>query len=117
MIQSLLNESVVVYRRISTAVDALGNPVYGDPTTGTGWNLVYRTMPARLAFTDVQVEFAPEGERVLPHGTLYFGAAYTVLQEDRIITAQNIQYVVTSVRIAYKTSTIIDHYEGILSLV
>lgn len=73
-------------------------------------------MPCRLAFTDEKVEFASEGERVLPYGTLYFSTDYTVLQEDRVRTPDNIEYVVTSIRVAYKTGSVVDHYEGILAL-
>lgn len=113
---SLLNENVDVYRRAATSRDALNNPVYGSPIAGAGWNIAYSAMPCRLAFTDKRIEFAGGGERVKPYGTLYFSADYTVVQEDRIITPDNIQYVVTSIRIAYKTGSIVDHYEGICEL-
>lgn len=116
MMPSLLNENVDVYRRVSSGRDALNNPVYGVPITGEGWNLIYRAMPCRLAFTDKRVEFARGGERVRPYGTMYFSEAQQILQEDRIITPNNIQYVVTSIRIAYKTSNVIDHYEAIVEL-
>ncbi len=105
-----------VYRRISTARDSLGNPVYGTPATGIGWNIIYLAMPSRLAFTDKKIEFAHGGERVKPYGTMYFGLGFNILQEDRIITPDNIQYVVTSIRVAYKTGTVIDHYEAIVEL-
>ncbi len=114
---SLLNEKVDVYRRVSTARDSLNNPVYGTPATGTGWNLIYLAMPCRLAFTDKKIEFAHVGERVKPTGTVYFSQAFAILQEDRFITAGNIQYVVTSIRIAYKTASVIDHYEAIVEAV
>lgn len=113
---SLFNENVDVYRRVSGGVDSLNNPVYGVPITGSGWNLVYPQMPCKLAFTDKRIEFAHGGERVLPYGTVYFSQAYLLMQEDRIITTNNIQYVVTSIRVAYKTSTVIDHYEAIVEL-
>ena len=116
MQQSLLNESVDVYRRVDGGRDSLNNPTYGVPITGSGWNLVYPGMPCRLAFTDKRIEFAHGGERVKPYGTLYFSANYQLIQEDRIITPDNIQYVVTSIRIAYKTGSVIDHYEGICEL-
>jgi hypothetical protein len=116
MQNSLLNEKVDVYRRVSTGRDALNNPVYGTPATGTGWNLVYSGMPCRLAFTDKRIEFARGGERVKPYGTLYFSQDFALIQEDRIVTPDNIQYVVTSIRIAYKTGSVIDHYEGICEL-
>lgn len=113
---SLLNEKVDVYRRVEDGRDALNNPVYGDPITGEGWNLVYNGMPAKLAFTDKKISFSRDGERVKPYGTMYFGLGFNVLQEDRIITKQNIQYTVTSIRIAYKTANVIDHYEAIVEL-
>lgn len=116
MQQSLLNENVDVYRRVATSRDSLNNPVYGVPVTGTGWNLVYPAMPCRLAFTDKRITFSRGGERVLPFGTLYFSADFALIQEDRIITPDNIQYVVTSIRIAYKTGSVVDHYEGIVEL-
>lgn len=113
---SLLNEKVDVYRRVDTGRDALNNPDYGSPVTGDGWNLIYRAMPSKLAFSDKKIDFASGGERVLPHGTMYFSQAYLLRQEDRIITPDNIQYVVTSIRVAYKTATVIDHYEAIVEL-
>lgn len=116
MIQGLLNVTVQVYRRVSTGVDSLNNPVYGLPTQGTGWIIAYPSMPCRLAFTDRKVEFVTEGERVLPYGTLYYGPEYSLVQEDRVFTPDGIEYVLTSIRVAYKTGSIVDHYEGILQL-
>lgn len=113
---SLLNEKVDVYRRVSTGRDSLNNPVYGTPITGQGWNLVYAGMPSKLAFSDKRIEFARGGERVKPYGTLYFSTQYAIKQEDRIITPDNIQYVVTSIRVAYKAARVIDHYEAIVEL-
>ncbi len=116
MQQSLLNENVDVYRRVSGGRDSLNNPVYGDPITGSGWNQIYAAMQCRLAFTDKKVDFSRGGERVLPYGTVYYPATFCLLQEDRIITTENIQYVVTSIRIAYKMGKVIDHYEAIVEL-
>lgn len=116
MQNSLLNEKVDIYRRVATARDSLNNPVYGEPITGAGWNLVYLAMPCRLAFTDKRIEFAHGGERVKPYGTMYFSQQFSILQEDRVITPDNIQYVVTSIRVAYKTGSVIDHYEAIVEL-
>ena len=116
MQNSLLNERVDVYRRVEGGRDSLNNPIYGNPVTGVGWNIVYLAMPVRLAFTDKRVQFARGGERVLPYGTMYFSQDFAVIQEDRIITPDNIQYVVTSIRIAYKTGSVIDHYEAIVEL-
>lgn len=118
MIPALLKESVSVYRRISTGADVLGNPTYGDPITGIGWITVYTVMPARLAFTDKKIQFVAVGERVQPEGTLYYASTYTLLPEDRVVTQDNVQYVVTSTRVAYKTAGgSVDHYEAILNLV
>ncbi len=117
MIQSLLNEKVRVMRRVSTGIDSLGNPIYGDSVTGSGWNIVYPSMPCRLAFINNKIEFAMEAERVRPTGTLYYSQDYVLLAEDRVITAENIQYVVTSTAIGYKTGAIIDHFEAMLDLV
>lgn len=116
MISSIFNEKVSVYRRTSAGVDSLGNPTYGEPVTGVGWSLVYECVLVRLAFTDKRIEFSKGAERVLPHGTMYFPAEFDIKHEDRIITAANIQYVVTSLRIGYKTGTSIDHMEAILEL-
>jgi len=117
MQNSLLNETVDVYRRVSTGRDSLNNPTYGVPVTGAGWNLIYLAMPSKLAFTDKRIEFARGGERVKPYGTMYFSADFPLVrQEDRIITPDNIQYVVSSIRVAYKTAKVIDHYEAIVEL-
>jgi len=116
MIPSLLNEKISLYRRVSTGRDSLNNPIYGTPTSGVGWILVYANMPCRLAFVDEKIEFAAEAERVLPHGTMYFSTEFVVKQEDRVRTPDNIEYVVTSIRTAYKTGSVIDHYEAILEL-
>lgn len=116
MQNSLLNERVDVYRRVSTSRDSLGNPIYGTPITGVGWNLVYLAMPCKLAFTDKRISFDRGGERVKPYGTMYFSQAFALVQEDRIITPDNIQYVVSSIRVAYKTGSVIDHYEAIVEL-
>ena len=114
---SLFNEKVDVYRRVAAAErDSLGNPVYGVPITGGGWNLIQLAMPCKLAFTDKRISFEKGGERVKPYGTMYFSEAFTLLQEDRVITPDNIQYVVSSIRVAYKTGTVIDHYEAIVEL-
>lgn len=113
---SLLNERVDVYRRVEDSRDSLNNPVYGKPVTGVGWNLIYLSMPCKLAFTDKRVQFARGGERVKPYGTVYFSQAFSLRQEDRIITRDNIQYVVTSIRTAYKAANVIDHYEAIVEL-
>lgn len=113
---SLLNEQVDVYRRIDEGRDVLGNPTYGDPITGDGWNLVYQCVPVRLAFTSNKLEFAKAGERVLPQGTMYASEDYVILSEDRVITSDNVLYVVTATSIGYNNGAVIDHYEYKLDL-
>ena len=116
MQNSLLNETVDIYRRIDEGRDVLGNPTYGDPVTGAGWNLVYQAVPVRLAFTANKLEFAIGGERVLPQGTMYASQNYVILSEDRVMTSLNVQYVVTATSIGYKSGAVIDHYEYKLDL-
>lgn len=117
MIPALLNEVVTVLRRVSTGTDTLGNPIYGNPVTGSGFIPLYQNMPARLAFSDNKIEFAAGAERVLPYGTMYYSAQYVLQPEDRVVTNDtNIQYVVRSTRIAYLTGTVVDHMECELNL-
>lgn len=113
---SLLNQKVDVYRRVDGGRDALNNPTYGTPVTGSGWNLIYSQMPCKLAFLDKRIQFSRGGERVIPHGTMYYGKDFSVRQEDRIVTEGNIQYVITSVSAADRTSRVIDHMEAICEL-
>jgi hypothetical protein len=114
---ALFNQLVTLYRRTSTATDALGNPTYGVPVTGAGWSVIYTNMPVKLAFSAKQIQFAMTGERPEPTGIVYCGASYIVLPEDRIVTAgSTIQYVVVSVVPAYSTPNTIDHWEIIVSL-
>jgi hypothetical protein len=93
--------------------DIFNNPVYGAPAT---WTAVYSAMPCRLAFKDRGVQFAPTGERIQPTGTLYYPAEYNLYQEDRIVTADGIEYVLTGINDAYLTPTTLSHHEGELSL-
>ncbi len=142
MIQALLNEQVTVKRRLSAfgtpfliwqsllpwqlllpwinttqaTVDSFNNPVYGNPTSGAGWNTVYPTMPIRFAFDRKMVEFAATAERIRPVGTVYFPLPYQISQEDRFLTTDGIEYVVVSVQTAYLTANVIDHYECIVDL-
>jgi hypothetical protein len=73
-------------------------------------------MPARLAFDEKQIAFAPTGERVLPEGVLYFPPDYLVFPEDRTITTDGIEYVVVSVVPGYRDNVMVDHYEAIVKL-
>jgi hypothetical protein len=118
MMPALFNEKFDVYRRRSDARDALNNPTYGHPVDGEGWRLVYLAMPSRLALTDKGIEFSRGGERALPNGTLYIPATYDVQLEDRVVTAgtPTVTFVVTGVKVAYKTSKTISHYELTISL-
>jgi hypothetical protein len=116
MIQGLLNSSVSIYRRTSAGRDSLGNPIYGTPTSGVGWALIYSNAPVRLAFSSKSLEFAQTGERPVPAGIAYINASYTVLAEDRILTPDGIEYTVTSVVPGYLVANVIDHFELVLSL-
>ena len=116
MIQALLNETVIVKRRVSTGRDSLNNPTYGTPTSGSGWSTVYSNMPIRFAFDRKQVQFSQTGERIQPSGTIYYQPSYSVLQEDRFLTTDGIEYVVVSVQPAYITGSVIDHWEAICQL-
>lgn len=116
MIQGLLNINVSIYRRASTGRDTLNNPVYGLPTSGAGWSLIYSAVPVRLAFSSEMLEFAMTGERPDPAGVAYINPQYIVQVEDRILTPDNIEYVVTSVVPGYLVAAVVDHYELILCL-
>lgn len=114
---ALLNENVTVVRRVSQGRDSLNNPIYGNPTDGTGWNVIYNCLEVRLAFSSKLIQFAPEGERVLPNGVMYFNPGYvTLLPEDRVITSNGIEYIVVSVVPGYIFSRAVDHYECVLAL-
>ena len=114
---NLLNVTVSIKRRASTGRDVLGNPIYGAPTSGIGWNTVYDGMPVRLAFSSKPIRFAAEGERVLPTGVMYYNLPYALQVEDRVITSDGIEYNVISVVPGYGAiATVIDHYEAVLQL-
>ena len=112
----LLNENVIVKRRFSQGRDSLGNPIYGTPTQGDGWTNVYEDMPVRLAFTGKDVRFAPEGERILPTGIMYFNSQYELRMEDRVLTPDGIEYNVIGITKAFLMAGVIDHYEAVLQL-
>lgn len=111
-----LAEKVVIKRRIVTGRDSLNNPVYGQPTSGSGWTTVYTDMPVRLAFSSKNVRFAPEGERILPTGVMYWNLGYTLQAEDRVLTALGIEYVVIGITVGRGVGNILDHYEAVLQL-
>jgi hypothetical protein len=121
MIDFLFNESVIVKRRPGlgsssgqASRDSFNNPVYGAPTAG--WTTVYSTMKCKLAFSGTPIEFAPTGERVKPQGVMYFSSDNILQHEDRIITSNGIEYVVTSLQYAYMTPQVIDHTEATIEL-
>lgn len=116
MIQGLLNINVSIYRRASTGRDSLNNPIYGTPTSGIGWSLIYSAVPVRLAFSSKALEFAQTGERPTPAGICYISASYSVNTEDRVVTPDGIEYTVTSVVPGYLVAAVVDHYELVLGL-
>jgi hypothetical protein len=112
---NIFNTTATVRRSSYTTRDSLNNPVLGTPTT---WPIVYSSMPCKFAFSSKSIQFAQTGERPEPSGIMYFGNAYTILSNDRVITtdASPIEYVVVSVVPAYLTPTVVSHYEAVLSL-
>ena len=113
---SLLSQSVTIKRRTSTGRDALNNPTYGTPTSGQGWTTVYNSMAVRLAFNTKQIKFAPEGERILPTGIMYYNNTYALKAEDRVLTSDGIEYNVISVVSGINMGGVVDHFEAILAL-
>lgn len=113
---TLLNINVTVMRRNSQGRDALNNPIYGQPTTSPGWAVAYSGMPVKLAFSTKPTNFAPEGERIQPIGTLYYNTGYVLQPEDRIITPDGVEYNIISIVNAYLFGNVIDHYEAIVQL-
>lgn len=113
---TLLNKKVTVKRRQSTGTDSLGNPIYGTPTSGSGWSTVIRNLPVAFAFSSKPISFAPEGERILPIGTMYFNPGSTVKPEDRILTDDGVEYNVISVNEGFLIGTVISHWEAVLQL-
>jgi hypothetical protein len=114
--QTLLTTLVSVRRRVSQGVDTLGNPVYGAPTSGAGWNTVYTNLPVRFAFSSKMTNFAPEGERIQPIGTMYYNPGYDLLVEDRILTPEGIEYTVINLAKGFLIGSVIDHYEAVVAL-
>lgn len=116
---NILNTTVIVKRRTSTGTDSLGNPTYGTPTSGTGWNTVYNALKVRLAFNAKPVRFAPEGERILPTGVMYYNPGSDLQAEDRVLVpngSKYIEYNIISVIPGYTFGKAIDHYEAVLQL-
>ena len=113
---SLLNSKVTIKRRQSQGTDSLNNPTYGAPTGGAGWATIYNDVPVRLAFSSKMVRFAPEGERILPTGVMYYNSGFSLKAEDRVITADGIEYNIISVIAGNVIGSIVDHFEAVLQL-
>ena len=113
---ALLNSTVTIRRRSSQGTDALNNPIFGAPTSGVGWSTVYTNMPVRLAFNNKKLSFSPEGERISPNGTMYYNQQYTLKEEDRVLTSDGIEYVVSGIVPGYNMGAIPSHYECLLTL-
>jgi len=111
----MLSQIVTIKRRSSTGVDSLNNPNYGAPTSGLGWATIYNGVPVRLAFSSKAVNFQQTGERVQPVGVMYYNPGYLLQAEDRVLTADGIEYNVISV-VEGRMGTVITHYEAILQL-
>lgn len=111
----VLSQTVTIKRRTSTGRDSLNNPTYGAPTSGTGWDTVYNSVPVRLAFSSKAIRFVADGERVTPQGVVYLNTGYTILPEDRIITSDGIEYVVISV-VEGRMGAVVNHLELIIGL-
>lgn len=113
---NILNSLVTIKRRVSTGTDSLGNPIYGNPTLGVGWSTIFNNVPVRLAFGSKPIQFSPEGERITPNGVMYYNGGYNIIPEDRVLTANGIEYVVVSVVAGYVFGSVVDHYEAVLAL-
>jgi hypothetical protein len=110
MIPAIYNTTVDVRRRIdvtSASRDILNNPIYGDPAA---WGIVYTAMPARLAFSSKDLQFASTGERITPSGIMYYQVTFTLFPQDRVITQQGVEYVVADITTGYLNNVILDHY-------
>lgn len=116
LITSLLSDQVTIKRRADVSVaprDSLNNPTYGPPTAS--WTTVYSSLSCRLAFNRKEIQFAPTGERVLPAGVMYFEKDLDIQHEDRVITADGVEYVVLSV-VEGKMFSQVTHKEALLDL-
>ncbi len=113
---NLLNQRVTIKRRQSTGTDSLGNPIYGEPTLGGGWSTVYNNLAVALAFSSKPTQFASEGERITPVGTMYFNPGTNLKPEDRVLTADGIEYNIISVNQGFLIGTVISHWECTLQL-
>ncbi len=99
---------------LTASRDIFNNPVYGAPISG--WNTIYSNIGVRLAFTGKEMFFAATGERVIPAGIMYYPPTMILYPEDRILTSDGIEYVVTGIVPAYVANGILDHWEAKLEL-
>lgn len=113
---SILNSTVSITRRTSTGRDSLNNPTYGQPTTGAGWNVVYTGVQVRLAFSSRGIRFSPEGERVEPNGVMYYNPGPALLPEDRVLTADGVEYTILDIVPGYNMGGQVDHWEARVQL-
>jgi hypothetical protein len=120
MIDSLLNTTVDVMRRVSVGRDTLNNPTYGNATSGAGWSRVYKGLRGRMAFSEKELQFHPTSERITPIGVFYFNSPtdpdFSIQHEDRLITEDKIEYIVVDLAIGYLIGDVVDHHEAILAL-
>lgn len=112
---ALLSTQITVKRRQSQGVDSLNNPIYGSPTDGTGWFTQYTNIPAKLAWSSKNIDFAKEGERLNPTGVVYINPGPVIIPEDRVLTPWGAEYVVTSV-VPGNIGPILDHWECVIRL-
>ncbi len=117
---SLLNQSINIVRRQSTGRDSLNNPIYGQPTSGSGWSTIYVGLQARLAFSSKPIMFSKEGERVTPTGIVYLNIGPKIYHEDRVVFTNyqggTVQYVVVDVINAIGINGQPDHIELVCTL-
>jgi hypothetical protein len=112
---ALLSQNVVIKRRTSQGRDSLNNPIYGTPTSGSGWNTVYNSIPVRLAFSSKLVRFAGTGERIIPNGVMYYNVGPLLQPEDRVLTPDGIEYTIISI-VEGRMGMSVSHLEAILQL-
>lgn len=115
---NLIFNVVSIKRRLSPLVasrDALNNPIFGNPTSSPLWTTVYSGIAVRFAFSQNKISFALGGERANPYGVMYIDKEYSIYNEDRVLTSDGIEYVVTSVAPGYLFNEL-HHWEAELSL-
>jgi hypothetical protein len=122
MLPSIFVDRVTIKRRIDTisaSRDALNNPVYGDPVTNSPWDVIYKDMPCKLAFSSKEMVFVSTGERVTPGGIMYIPAKFKIYQNDRVYYQngnKTIQWIITDVAPGYLMGKTLSHFEAKLIL-